>query len=71
MAKNVIQVWLKDDKVYVFCNHGQIEVSDKTDSWLHVLNAIAFPEENMLEIVDQRTQRQEHQKNVSCIVNEL
>ena len=71
MAKNVIQVWLEDDKVYVSCNHGQIEVSDKTDSWLHVLNAIAFPEENMLEIVDQRTQRQEHQKTVSCIVNEL
>lgn len=71
MAKNVIKVWLEDDKVCVSCNHGQIEISDKTESWLHILNAIAFPEGNMIEIIDERNKRQEHQKDISCVVNEL
>ena len=71
MRKNVIKVWIEDDKVYISCNHGQVEVNDKTDSWLHILNAIAFPEENMIEIIDKRNHRQEHQKDISCVVNEI
>lgn len=71
MKRNIVQVYLQDDKVYVSCNHGQVEVSPKTDSWLWLLNAVAFPEDCTLEIMDERKHRQEHQKDVSCVLNEI
>lgn len=69
MNKHTVQVWLEDDKVYVSCNYGEIEVSEVTNSWLWLLGAIAFPTENKIIINDERKHRQEHQRDISCKVD--
>ena len=53
-----ISVILSDDQVRVSCWHSEYSASSITRGWIQVLEAIAFPAENNVTIVDKRESRQ-------------
>lgn len=64
-GKYSIKVFLTDDDVFVSCENGPLVSSPKSNAWLWVLGAIAFPEENRISIVDTRYNREEDQTPMS------
>lgn len=68
-AKNKlpIKVIVEDNEIAVRCAGGTWYVGETDIRWLWVLNAIAFPEEHSIDIVDKRQHRQEHQPDMTTV----
>ena len=63
--KYKIRVVLNDSNIAVQCGHGEYVSSPMSNGWLWVLGAIAFPEENEMQIVDARKHRLDHQRDMT------
>ena len=63
--KMPIKVIIEDNSIAVRCCGGDWLVGDLDNRWLWVLSAIAFPDENSIEISDRRKNRQSHQKDMT------
>ena len=68
MKKLPVEVVIEDNMIAVRCAGGQWLKGALDNRWLWVLGAIAFPEEHKLKISDLRTNREDHQKDMSCLV---
>ena len=60
-----IRAVLNDSTVSVQRGNGESANSPVSNCWLWILDAIAFPEENEIEIIDVRKHRQSHQRDMS------
>ena len=63
--KYKVKVLVEDGTVGVQSDGGEILYNRSNNGWLWLLNAIAFPDEFDIEITDCRTNRQEHQRDLT------
>lgn len=65
LSKVAVEVWIEDDEVAVRSGSGEWNIGNIDNRWLMVLNALAFPNEHKVKIIDKRKNRQEHQKDMT------